>query len=176
MIAKILSLSSDKKWLGQKLLSLLYCKIIKMWYNGLREGFGAKNKFMRKITFKIYHWCIPSKHNEHFPHIWREKPFKVLVFALIFLQCLSLILILGMPQTKIFAVISENSLVKLTNEARSESSLLGLSWNESLAEAAELKAEDMLSKSYFAHNSPQGTTPWYWIQKQDTNITSQEKI
>jgi len=120
---------------------------------------------MRKITFKIYHWCIPSKHNEYFPHIWREKPFKVLVFALVFLQCLSLILILGMPQTKIFAVISENSLVRLTNEARSKSSLLGLSWNESLTKAAELKAEDMLSKGYFAHNSPQGTTPWYWIQE-----------
>ncbi|MEK7120194.1 MAG: CAP domain-containing protein [Patescibacteria group bacterium] len=131
----------------------------------LKKGLALKNKFMRKIAFKIYHWCIPSQHNEHFPHIWREKPFKVLVFALIFLQCLSLILILGMPQTKIFAVISEDSLVKLTNEARNESSLLGLAWNESLAKAAQLKAEDMLNKSYFSHNSPQGTTPWYWIQK-----------
>ncbi|KKR10479.1 MAG: hypothetical protein UT37_C0001G0034 [Parcubacteria group bacterium GW2011_GWA2_39_18] len=130
-----------------------------------KEDFGAKNKFMRKITFKICRWCVPSEHNGHFPHIWREKPFKVLVFALIFLQCLSLILILGMPQTKVFAIISEGSLVKLTNEARGENGLLDLSWNESLAKAAQLKAEDMLSKNYFAHDSPQGTAPWYWIQK-----------
>jgi len=120
---------------------------------------------MRKIAFKIYHCCIPSELNEYFPHIWREKPFKILVFVLIFLQCLSLILILGMPQTKIFALISEGSLVKLTNEARNGNSLLGLTWNESLAEAAQLKAEDMFSKNYFAHNNPRGTTPWYWIQK-----------
>jgi|SRR3989339_164174 len=120
---------------------------------------------MQKIASKIHRWCVPSEHNEHFPHIWREKPFKVLVFALIFLQCLSLILILGMPQTKIFALISESSLTKLTNEARNENNLLGLSWNGSLAEAAQLKAEDMFNKNYFAHNSPLGTTPWHWIQE-----------
>ena len=109
---------------------------------------------MQKIAFKIYHWCVPSEHNGHFPHIWKERPFKILVFALIFLQFLSLVMILGAPRTKVFALVSENSLIKLTNETRRENNLLGLTWNNLLAKAAQYKAEDMFDKNYFAHTNP----------------------
>jgi hypothetical protein len=32
-----------------------------------------------------------------------------------------------------------------------------------LEAAARAKAEDMAAKSYFAHTSPEGRTPWYWL-------------
>lgn len=51
----------------------------------------------------------------------------------------------------------------LTNEERVEKGLPTLSVNPLLAHAAQLKAEDMASKGYFAHNSPDGLTSWYWF-------------
>ena len=37
--------------------------------------------------------------------------------------------------------------------------------NPLLSRAARLKAQDMASRSYFAHTSPQGLTPWYWLEQ-----------
>lgn len=37
--------------------------------------------------------------------------------------------------------------------------------NDLLSAAAQLKANDMAAKGYFAHVSPDGKTPWYWIDK-----------
>ena len=51
----------------------------------------------------------------------------------------------------------------LTNEERYENNLPELVVSPTLAYAAQLKAEDMATKSYFAHTSPEGKTPWYWF-------------
>lgn len=55
-------------------------------------------------------------------------------------------------------------LTNLTNEARGRNSLPALAVSPILTEAAQLKAEDMAGKGYFAHNSPDGRTPWYWFK------------
>ncbi len=54
-------------------------------------------------------------------------------------------------------------LSKLTNEERAKNNLPILAVSDKLREAAQLKANDMAAKSYFAHNSPEGRTPWYWF-------------
>lgn len=38
--------------------------------------------------------------------------------------------------------------------------------NVKLSKAAGDKAADMLEHSYFSHNSPEGLTPWHWIDKE----------
>lgn len=43
--------------------------------------------------------------------------------------------------------------------------------NDQLSQAAFLKAEDMLQKEYWAHNAPEGTTPWVFIKKAGYNYT-----
>lgn len=65
----------------------------------------------------------------------------------------------------LLGAIYSSVLIELTNKDRSTSSLPALTANDTLAEAAKLKADDMVSKGYFAHNSPDGKTPWYWIMK-----------
>jgi hypothetical protein len=52
----------------------------------------------------------------------------------------------------------------LTNKERESQNLSVLSINPILNKAAEMKAQDMASKGYFAHTSPEGKTPWYWIE------------
>ncbi len=49
--------------------------------------------------------------------------------------------------------------VELVNEEREKAGLLPLKWNDALAAAATRYAQDLAARNYFAHNSPEGTTP-----------------
>ncbi len=60
--------------------------------------------------------------------------------------------------------ISAESLLVATNNARSKNNLATLSPNEALNQAAEAKAADMIKRDYWAHNGPDGTEPWVFIQ------------
>ena len=62
------------------------------------------------------------------------------------------------------AAVSSSSLVSLTNASRAESGLSALTTNSQLESAAQAKAADMFENQYFAHNSPQGKTPWDFIK------------
>ena len=55
-------------------------------------------------------------------------------------------------------------LANLTNEERHSEKLQSLTTNPILVKAATMKAEDMATKGYFAHTSPEGKTPWYWLE------------
>lgn len=61
--------------------------------------------------------------------------------------------------------ITPQEVVTLVNEERAKVSVPALVVNEKLTQAAEAKAEDMAREEYFAHTSPKGLTPWYWIEK-----------
>lgn len=64
-----------------------------------------------------------------------------------------------------FASIISSVLVDLANGDREQNGIHTLSINPVLSYAAELKARDMAQKSYFAHTSPEGITPWYWFRE-----------
>jgi len=65
--------------------------------------------------------------------------------------------------------ITKENVIKLVNEARESNLVEPLAENEDLSKAAEEKAEDMIKNNYFAHNSPQKITPWYWFEKNNYN-------
>ena len=88
---------------------------------------------------------------------------------------IALILVLGLGAMLRVFVLSNNgydfalvlpAVVEfLTNDARSSENIAKLITNEKLSIAAQAKAEDMALKGYFAHNSPEGRLPWYWIDQ-----------
>lgn len=59
--------------------------------------------------------------------------------------------------------ISSDRLFALTNEKRVNNGLAELTYNNQLAAAAAGKAQDMLSKGYWAHFGPNGESPWTFI-------------
>jgi hypothetical protein len=67
------------------------------------------------------------------------------------------------------ADISINELLTFTNQKRQENGLPSLSSNSQLEAAAMKKAEDMFAKNYWAHNAPDGTTPWFFIKEAGYN-------
>lgn len=60
--------------------------------------------------------------------------------------------------------ITSSQLLYLTNLKRQENGTLPLSINEKLSVAAAQKAKNMFSENYWAHNSPDGKTPWVFIK------------
>ncbi len=86
------------------------------------------------------------------------------------IACLTaLIVLLGVVpsfRTGVFdslSAIYASVLVGLTNQNRVANNVSALKVNPLLEKAAQMKADDMASKSYFAHNTPDGKTPWYWF-------------
>jgi len=59
--------------------------------------------------------------------------------------------------------ISPSEIVRLTNSQRADQGLPALKMDAQLSAAAAQKASDMFAKNYWAHISPTGTQPWYFI-------------
>jgi len=59
--------------------------------------------------------------------------------------------------------IRVDALLASTNAKRISLGLNPLKLNATLSQAAAAKAQDMFSHDYWAHNSPQGKTPWSFI-------------
>lgn len=60
--------------------------------------------------------------------------------------------------------ITADMVIKLTNKARETANTAVLKKNDLLTQAAQKKAQDMIDHDYFAHVSPQGKSPWDWIE------------
>ena len=93
-------------------------------------------------------------------------PFKVAIIILVII----LIIIGSVPALRHSAIDSLSAiyvgvLVNLTNKDRAAENLSELTVNPLLEKAAQMKADDMAAKSYFAHNTPEGLTPWYWMEQ-----------
>ena len=85
----------------------------------------------------------------------------VLVISIFVASSLDSVLIRSQQYASVVAAV----LVDLANKDRSENKLGGLKINPVLAKAAQLKADDMAAKSYFAHTSPTGVEPWHWFEE-----------
>lgn len=61
------------------------------------------------------------------------------------------------------SAIYASMLLNLTNRERIEVNIEELKINPLLELAAQMKADDMAERGYFSHNTPEGKTPWYWM-------------
>ena len=109
---------------------------------------------------------IPHEGNNHRPHILRGFNIRNIIIVIIFLEIITFLLpvLAHLNTTGNMAVVLPAVLTDLTNEERQSQNLARLTVNPILNKIAEMKAEDMATKSYFAHTSPEGKTPWYWLE------------
>lgn len=114
----------------------------------------------------LHHLFIPRESNNHRPKILHHKSI-LFVIAFIFLGQFALSFFkTNFPSVLGTATnISVQELLSLTNQKRSQEGLPALVLNDKLSYAAQLKAGDMFEKNYWAHNAPEGTTPWVFIKK-----------
>lgn len=84
----------------------------------------------------------------------------------ILLKVLTFTTSLALPSSNTYAdAITPANIITLTNMARQDANIPLLTASRTLAQAAQAKAQDMLTNQYFAHTSPAGITPWSWFQK-----------
>lgn len=62
------------------------------------------------------------------------------------------------------STITNSKVIDGTNKEREKLGLPDLVPNELLNQAAEAKAKDMFARQYWAHYSPEGTSPWEFIK------------
>jgi hypothetical protein len=113
--------------------------------------------------FKKY--FIPHEHNGYRPHFLRTGSVVLVLALILVIEACFLLQSLYVRKTDLFASILQNVLVSETNGSRQSTNLISLKESALLDAAAKMKAEDMASKGYFAHVSPDGIDPWYWISK-----------
>lgn len=106
---------------------------------------------------------VPHADNGHVPHLLRGSYIlgATAVAAAIFAG-----VVWGIPLAQragLTAAVYSSVLVDLTNDARQDADLPALTVNPVLERAALMKAQDMAAKGYFAHTSPEGKSPWHWL-------------
>ena len=113
----------------------------------------------------LHHLFIPRESNNHRSKILHHQSlFLVILFLLTGLSALSFVQKSYPTVLGISANISIQDLLSQTNQKRQENGIAPLVLNSELTHAAEMIADDMLAKNYWAHVSPDGTTPWVFIK------------
>lgn len=109
-------------------------------------------------------YFIPHEANEHQPHSLREGSAVVVLFLVVLIEVAVIIpSFFVLPKSDYLAAVLSGALTDLTNETRLEARLPALATNSLLTQAAQLKAEDMAARGYFAHYGPNGELPWSWL-------------
>jgi len=119
---------------------------------------------MKNIKSKLKMFFIPCEDNHYKPKFLASGNLFYYILVLAILKIIAVSFIAYFPNTVFFADLTKTALVQLTNQERQSSGLPALKENPKLDEAALQKAQDMLQNDYFAHQSPQGLSPWYWFK------------
>lgn len=116
----------------------------------------------------LHHLFIPRESNNHRAKFLHHKSLFIVIAFLFVGQFFIAFARTHAPSVLgIQANITLEQLLSITNEKRKELGLLPLKVNDNLSKAATLKANDMFAKDYWAHNSPDGLTPWVYFRKVD---------
>ena len=123
-----------------------------------------KNKNALAIHKHLKHALVPHKGNHYRPHLVRLHGLTAILILALVLQFAygfmnsGRLEVLGRVSN-----VSVDGLLAETNSERVSSGLTALEVNNELNQAAYLKAQDMFAGNYWAHTSPTGTSPWYWL-------------
>lgn len=121
---------------------------------------------MRRIRRYLHHHFLPHPESgEKAIALRHEALFLYAVFLFLFQFGLSIISsrfpgVLGFASN-----ISIEEIIHRTNQERLSFGLKELRVDGRLSQAAAEKATYMFAKDYWAHNAPDGTTPWFFVQR-----------
>lgn len=130
----------------------------------------APKRFFGEFLEHLHDHFIPHHRNNYHPHIFSHRLTSLFALLLVTVKIFSIsYLSLGTPLPVYSSAVTRNNIALLTNESRKSFNLNTLKSNPILDSAAQAKANDMASKSYFAHTSPDGRLPWNFIQSAGYN-------
>lgn len=130
-----------------------------------RGVWGRIRHSIRQRTRLLF---VPHRANQFRPHIIRRYGILSVLVLVVGIQ-------VGYNYSTTGRVLGEQQAISTvdlladTNIERAKADLPPLQTDDRLTQAAYLKAQDMLDKQYWAHQAPDGTTPWYWFGRTGYN-------
>jgi uncharacterized protein YkwD len=113
----------------------------------------------------LHHLFFPQVSNNYRAKLLHRKSILVVIAVLFFAGFSFSAIRISLPSVLgTFSDISSEQLLLFTNQKRQENALPALSLNQQLSNAALSKADNMFAQNYWAHNSPDGKTPWVFIK------------
>jgi hypothetical protein len=123
----------------------------------------------------------PKKHHHYRPKGVGPKAFEKVHWPYIpVILLILLLLVFSIPSGRLQAAVknptgdvlayatsmSVEGLLSSTNSQRSANGVASFSLNSKLIAAAQAKANDMASRNYWSHNTPEGNPPWIFVSAQ----------
>lgn len=120
---------------------------------------------MLKVKRFLHHLFLPHESNNYRAKLLHHKSLIVVILSLFGLTFLFSVAHRNFPSVLGTATdITVSALLQETNQKRAENGAGPLRINSELSVAAQKKADDMFAKDYWAHNNPDGVTPWGFIK------------
>jgi hypothetical protein len=121
---------------------------------------------MSRFFSKILNYFFPTRANAYHPGIFHKESVIAIAAVLLFLQLGYFAFVtVVLHRTSFLAAVLPGLLTSMTNADRAANNAGALMENATLDKAAQLKADDMAAKGYFSHVTPDGKTPWYWLDQ-----------
>jgi len=116
-------------------------------------------------------YFIPYEGNDYKPHSLQKAAMTGMVLlVLLSFTMANIQSFLWIASDWMVSTILPAVIVDLTNGERSDDALGQLKRSSVLDAAAQMKAQHMAEKEYFAHFSPDGVSPWFWFAQADYNF------
>jgi len=125
---------------------------------------------MKSYWKRIKEYFVPRKENNYKPHFFGTAGLLFLSAIIVATFAITILQFRAISSGNYAAIIT-SVLTDLTNTDRLDQGVGWLQTNETLAFAAQLKANDMAAKGYFSHTSPDGRSPWYWFKQAGYNFS-----
>lgn len=118
----------------------------------------------------LHHLFLPHHTNNQRAKILHHNSLVIITAFFLYQAFLFPKLIYHFPQVLGTSIdISSQELLLLTNQKRQEAGVSPLVLNDQLTQAAKMKADDMFAHNFWAHNDPNGATPWDFVKKANYN-------
>lgn len=125
-----------------------------------------EKKPCKRLRSHFYDHLIPHEGNGFKPLLFTMSGVATVVAILLLVQAAYFVQTkIVFTHTDFLASVLPGVLATLTNEDRVEAGVPALIEDAHLARAAQMKAEDMAAKGYFAHVDPEGRQPWHWMKQ-----------
>lgn len=124
---------------------------------------------MKKISSFFHKLCIPSEKNNYRAQLLHIHSLTIYVLFFFGAVILYKSILVGFSPPKILGIathITTEELIQDTNNERIKKGLSPLTYNPALEKAAYDKAKNMFQYNYWAHYSPDGSTPWDFIRSE----------
>ena len=120
----------------------------------------------KRLHTHVKDHLIPHEGNNFKPLLFTAAGVGTVILLLLLVQIAYFVQTrIVFTQTDFLASVLPGVLATLTNEDRSKAGITPLTEDTHLARAAQLKAEDMAAKGYFAHVDHEGRQPWHWLKQ-----------